>query len=44
VVVCRGATLWSIARRHDVSTNQLMQWNGLQSPTIRPGDRIEVRR
>lgn len=44
VVVRRGDTLWSIARRNDVSTNQLMQWNGLESPTIRPGDRIEVRR
>ncbi|MFW6192980.1 MAG: transglycosylase SLT domain-containing protein [Gemmatimonadota bacterium] len=44
VVVRRGDTLWTIARRHEVSTSQLMQWNGLQSATIRPGDRIEVRR
>ena len=44
VVVRRGDTLWSIARRYDVSTGQLMAWNGLQTSKIRPGDRIEVRR
>lgn len=44
VVVRRGDTLWSIARRHNVSTRELMEWNGLESPLIHPGDRIEVRR
>ncbi len=44
VVVRRGDTLWDIARRHRVSTRQLMAWNGLDSPTIRPGDRLRVRR
>ena len=44
VVVRRGDTLWDIARRHDVSTRKLMAWNGLRSATIRPGDRLKVRR
>lgn len=44
VVVRRGDTLWDIASRHGVTTSQLMAWNGLRSSTIRPGDRITVRR
>jgi len=43
-VVRRGDTLWGIARRYDVSTRELMAWNGLGSSRIRPGDRIRVRR
>jgi len=43
VVVRRGDTLWAIARRYHVSTRDLMAWNGLSSPNIHPGDRIEVR-
>ena len=44
VVVRRGDTLWDIARRHRVSTRQLMAWNGLSSSRIQPGDRLQVRR
>jgi len=44
VTVRRGDTLWAIARRYDVSTRELMEWNGLTSSRIKPGDRIEVRR
>lgn len=44
VVVRRGDSLWSIARRHSVSTRDLMQWNNLSSTVIKPGDRIQVRR
>ncbi len=44
VVVRRGDTLWDIARRHRVSTRQLMAWNGLRSSNIQPGDRIQIRR
>ncbi len=44
VVVRRGDTLWAIARRYNVSTRQLMSWNGLTSASIHPGDRLEVRR
>lgn len=44
VTVRRGDTLWSLARRHGVSTTQLMQWNNLSSTTIHPGDRLTVSR
>lgn len=43
VVVRRGDTLWAIARRYNVSTRELMAWNGLSSSSIHPGDRIRVR-
>jgi membrane-bound lytic murein transglycosylase D len=44
VVVQRGDSLWTIARRHSVSTRDLMAWNGLTSTVIKVGDRLEVRR
>lgn len=44
VTVRRGDTLWSLARRHGVSTTDLMRWNNLNSTTIHPGDRLTVRR
>lgn len=44
VVVERGDSLWSIARRFSVSTRQIMDWNGLSTTTIRPGDRLEIKR
>jgi len=44
VTVRRGDTLWSLARRHGVSTTDLMRWNNLSSSTIHPGDRLTVRR
>ena len=44
VIVQRGDSLWTIARRYSVSTRDLMRWNGLTSSLIRVGDRLEVRR
>lgn len=44
VVVRRGDTLWAIARRYRVSTEQLMAWNNLTSTVIKPGDRIQIQR
>ncbi len=44
VTVRAGDTLWAIAKRYEVSTTQLMAWNGLSSTKIHPGDRITVRR
>lgn len=39
-----GDTLWTIARRHGVTTRQLMEWNSLaHDAVLRPGDRVEVR-
>jgi membrane-bound lytic murein transglycosylase D len=42
-VVRRGETLWEISRRYGVSIAELMEWNGLESRTIRPGQRLRVR-
>ena len=44
ITVRRGDTLWSLARRHGVSTTELMRLNNLNSTTIHPGDRLTVRR
>lgn len=40
-----GDSLWLIARRHKVSLNDLMRWNGLSSSSIlRPGQTLTIRR
>ncbi|MFQ5678401.1 MAG: LysM peptidoglycan-binding domain-containing protein [Gemmatimonadota bacterium] len=44
VTVRRGDTLWSIARRYNVSTRELMAWNSLSSAVVHPGDRLRIRR
>jgi membrane-bound lytic murein transglycosylase D len=44
LTVRRGDTLWALARAYDVSTEELRRWNDLQGATIRPGDRLTVRR
>jgi len=42
--VRRGDSLWRIARRHGVSTRDLMTWNSLTAKSIlHPGDRIIIR-
>ncbi len=41
--VRRGDSLWSIARRHGVSIDVLLEWNRLDRDVVlHPGDRIEV--
>ncbi len=42
ITVRRGDTLWSLARRHGVSTRDLMSWNNLSSSVIHPGDRLRI--
>ncbi len=42
-VVRRGDTLWELSRRYGVSIAEIMEWNGLGSRTIRPGQRLRVR-
>ena len=43
VTVQRGETLASIARRHGVSTQDLMRWNRLKSTRVSRGMRLKVR-
>lgn len=38
IVVRPGDTLWSLARAHDTSVDDLMAANGLDRPDLRPGD------
>ncbi len=42
--VQRGDSLWTIARRHGVSVNDLMRWNGLsKGATLQPGQKLDIR-
>ncbi|REF67753.1 LysM peptidoglycan-binding domain-containing protein [Paracoccus versutus] len=42
-VVAAGETAWSIARKYNVSVNDLAQWNGLtQQMTLRTGQRLLI--
>ncbi|NBB92001.1 MAG: LysM peptidoglycan-binding domain-containing protein [Gammaproteobacteria bacterium] len=42
--VRRGDSLWTIARRHDVTVRDLMRWNGLADGAIlRPGQTLTIR-
>ncbi len=41
-VVVRGDTLWSIARRHGVSLEEVRRWNGLRDDRIRAGERLVI--
>ncbi|SEN01179.1 membrane-bound lytic murein transglycosylase D [Luteibacter sp. UNCMF331Sha3.1] len=37
-----GESLWSIARRHQVSVQQLMKWNDLQTQAVKPGQVLKL--
>lgn len=37
-----GDSLWTIARRYEVSTRDIMRWNGLTSSRIYPGDEMRI--
>lgn len=42
-VVASGETVWSVARKYDVSASDLASWNGLsQSMTLRIGQRLLI--
>lgn len=41
--VQRGDSLSSIAKRYDVTVNDLRRWNHLRKDRIRPGDRLHLR-
>jgi len=40
--VDNGESLWTIARRHQVSVDQLMKWNGLQTQAVKPGQVLRL--
>jgi len=40
-IVRKGDSLWSIARRYDLSVKDLKQWNG-NLRILRPGQRIQL--
>ena len=37
-----GDTLWDLARRFEVSVNDLQTWNGLSNATIKPGQQLAI--
>ncbi|MDR3088542.1 MAG: LysM peptidoglycan-binding domain-containing protein [Desulfobulbaceae bacterium] len=41
-LVKNGETIWSIAKKHKVSTNQIKKWNNLKSNDIHAGLRLRV--
>ena len=40
--VKKGDTLWGIARRNDTTVDTIMTLNGLQTGSIRPGDKLRL--
>ncbi len=39
----RGESLWTVAKKYNVSTNSLIRWNNIkQSKTIQPGTKVTV--
>ncbi|MCP4465767.1 MAG: LysM peptidoglycan-binding domain-containing protein, partial [Halieaceae bacterium] len=42
-VIQRGDSLWSIARRFNVSTQELVVWNGLfRKAHLQPGQKLKI--
>jgi membrane-bound lytic murein transglycosylase D len=37
-----GESLWSIARRHQVSVEQIMKWNDLDTASVKPGQVLKL--
>lgn len=42
IKVSNGESLWTIARRHQVSVEQLMKWNDLQTQAVKPGQTLRL--
>ncbi|MEH6986628.1 LysM peptidoglycan-binding and 3D domain-containing protein [Cytobacillus firmus] len=42
VTVKKGDTLWSIAQKHEVSVQDIQNWNGLSGDLIHPNDKLDV--
>ncbi len=43
-VVASGESYWSIAKQYEVSTKDLMEYNGGADRTLRPGDVLKIPR
>jgi membrane-bound lytic murein transglycosylase D len=43
-IVKRGDTLWDIARRYDISIENIKSWNNKHSNKIKPGERLKIKR
>jgi membrane-bound lytic murein transglycosylase D len=41
--VRRGDSLWSIARNHNISPEDIKKWNNLENNTIHPGNRLLIK-
>ena len=39
-----GESLWSIAQKHGVTVAQLQRWNDLAGSTLRPGQKLTIKR
>lgn len=42
--VASGESLWSIAKQHGVNVSDLRSWNGLKSNTLKPGQKLTIKR
>ena len=42
--VRHGDSLWSIARKHQVSTKQIKRWNGLDNNLLHPGRKLVIKK
>lgn len=41
-MVCRGDTLWNIAKKYQTTTESIMEANHLQEETVKPGDKLLI--
>ena len=42
VTVKKGDTLWDIAQKHNISVNELKEWNNISSNLIKPDEKLKV--
>ena len=42
--VASGESLWSIAQKHNVTVADLRSWNSLRGNTLKPGQRLTIKR
>jgi len=42
--VRNGDSLWSIARKHQVSTREIKRWNSLSDNLLQPGEKLVIKK